>query len=161
MSKIKKTTTIKLIVLAFCIALCSSYLVGASTTFKNKEAYLEEAGKIVQEISPREAFQEIQNNSDIFIIDTRLKTEYDKLYIKNSVLIPRGMIEFKITNNDLFPEINNGKIPRENQPILTYCKLGGRGLLAAKTLKEMGFNNVRNIKGGLKAWMKEKLPLEK
>ena len=39
-----------------------------------------------------------------------------------------------------------------NKKIVVYCGVGGQGALSAKTLKDMGFKNVSNLKGGVKAW---------
>jgi len=125
------------------------------------ESVLAQARETVTEISPELALQEIESNSELLILDVRTKMEYDKVHIKGCVLIPRGFLEFKIKKNDMFPDINKRKIPSKDQPVLTYCKSGGRGLLAAKLLKEMGYTNMRNIKGGIQAWMKSNLPLEK
>ena len=55
----------------------------------------------------------------------------------------------------------NGRVPRPDQRILVYCLLGSRSLLSAQTLQEMGYANVHNIQGGLKAWMEAGLPVEK
>ena len=45
------------------------------------------------------------------------------------------------------------KIRKKN--IILYCHSGARSALAAKTLKEMGYNNVSHMRDGFKAWMKE------
>ena len=40
---------------------------------------------------------------------------------------------------------------RQDRPILVYCASGGRSALASKTLKDMGYTDVRNL-GGFKGW---------
>lgn len=111
-------------------------------------------------LPPKQAYEKIQSTPNLMIIDVDTKFEFDKGHIKNSILIPRGLIEFKITKNDIFPEINQGKMPEKTTPIFLYCKMGGRCLLAAQTLKKMGYTEVYNLKGGLNAWKTERLPLE-
>jgi phage shock protein E len=44
--------------------------------------------------------------------------------------------------------------------IVVHCALGGRGSLAAKSLKEMGYTNVANMEGGLSAWREKGYEVE-
>lgn len=132
-----------------------------SYALETKASYLKQAKAVVKEVSPSEAYEMIKSDSSIYLLNVCPKDQYDKYHIKGSYLIPRGLLEFKVKQNNLYPKINKGKKPALDQTILVYCTLGGRGLLAGKTLKEMGYANVINIKGGLMSWMKEKLPIEK
>ena len=40
----------------------------------------------------------------------------------------------------------------ENSAVIAYCASGGRSALVGKTLKQMGYSNVRNL-GGFKGWL--------
>ncbi len=42
--------------------------------------------------------------------------------------------------------------PEKDADIIIYCKKGDRGILAAKVLSELGYSNVKNLKGGIIAW---------
>jgi len=120
-------------------------------------AYLGEANTL----SPQAANEKILTVPDLMIIDVNEKFEYDKEHLKGAILIPRGLIEFKINRNDIFPDINKGKMPADkNTPMLVYCRFGARCLFSAVRLKKMGYKNVYSIKGGLEAWKAERLPLE-
>jgi len=111
--------------------------------------------------APQDAYKKIQTVPDLMIIDVNEKFEYDKEHLKGAVLIPRGLMEFKINRNDIFPEINKGKMPADkNTPMLLYCRFGARCLFSAVRLKKMGYKNVYSIKGGLEAWKAERLPIE-
>jgi len=44
------------------------------------------------------------------------------------------------------------KIKDRNANLVVYCGKGIRGLSAAQTLKQMGYSNVSNLKGGVKEW---------
>ena len=114
----------------------------------------------VPQIGPERARALIQGEPDLFILDVRTKEEYDEAHLASAVLIPRGLLEFVIDANLLYPEINDQRKPRENQPILVYCKTGGRSALAAATLKDLGFTHVRNLAGGLAAWQEKGYPVE-
>ena len=63
--------------------------------------------------------------------------------------VPRGWIEFKTA------EI----IKDANAEIIVYCKSGSRGSLSAKALLDMGYKNVKDLDGGIIAWVKKEYPL--
>lgn len=52
------------------------------------------------------------------------------------------------------------KVKDKNIVIVTYCRSGGRGALAAQQLRRLGYKNATNLKGGLKAWAKAGYPVE-
>jgi adenylyltransferase/sulfurtransferase len=56
--------------------------------------------------------------------------------------VPRGYLELRIENS----------VPDKSTPILLYCAGGTRSVLAARTLHEMGYADVRSLKGGFTAW---------
>ena len=103
----------------------------------------------------KEAFLELKKDNELSGIVLDLRNNGGGLLQEavniTNIFVPKG--EHVVSTK--------GKLPSKNQPILVYCTKGGRGLLAGKLLQEMGYSNVRNIKGGIKAWMKVKLPLEK
>ena len=66
---------------------------------------------------------------------------------KNIFTIPRGKLEFAVDDK---------LINLSDHTIVCYCLKGARGLLAAKTLKDLGFENVVNLKGGIEAWVNAK-----
>jgi rhodanese-related sulfurtransferase len=49
-------------------------------------------------------------------------------------------------------------VPDKDSNIVVYCGKGIRSAFATNKLKEMGYTNVRNLKGGTKAWKKSGLP---
>ena len=111
---------------------------------KSLELILEEANKQIKRLSFDESIDLIKNHSTL-IIDVREESEvHSSGVIKNAFHIPRGLIEFKISNIS--------SITDENANILVYCAGGYRSALAAKTLKDFGFKNVFNI-GGYEEWI--------
>ncbi len=54
---------------------------------------------------------------------------------------------------------HNLNVPHEDTPIVLYCGTGGRSALAAKTLEELGYTNVKSMAGGIVAWAQAQLPL--
>ena len=114
----------------------------------NLESLLEIANKEIKRLSFNESLSLI-NNKEVVIIDVREESEvYNTGIIKNAVHIPRGLIEFTLSPNSLK---NPVKIT-DNTNILVYCAGGYRSALAAKTIKDLGFNNVYNL-GGYNDWV--------
>jgi len=112
---------------------------------KNPQELVAEALRIVKTISPEEAIK-LNKENQCNLIDIRDKIEVDKLgRIENSHNIPRGLLEFSIHPESVF--VQNKKIDLTKEIVL-FCAAGARSALAARTLKEMGFEKVSHIDGG-------------
>ena len=109
---------------------------------KDAHALVGEAKQQIEEISVEASEQAIQQ-ADV-VIDVREPGEYQQGHVPGAVNIPRGMLEFKLTAT---PELGSRDLG-----IVLYCKSSGRAALAAKSLKEMGYLNVKSIAGGIDAW---------
>ena len=102
----------------------------------------------IKTISTEDAHQ-LSVNNKCNLIDIREKGELDKMgRVENSNHIPRGMLEFWLDPNGLY--FKEGKLDM-NKEIVLFCAGGLRSALAAKSLKEMGFENVSHIDGGFAA----------
>ena len=102
----------------------------------------------IKTISADEALA-LSNEGKCNIIDIREKGELDKTgRIENSNHIPRGMLEFWLDPDG--PYFKSGKIDMSKEMVL-FCAGGLRSALAAKSLKEMGFEKVSHIDGGFAA----------
>ena len=111
---------------------------------KSIESILEEANKQIKRLSFYESIDLIENQKTL-IIDVREESEvHNSGLIKNAIHIPRGLIEFK--SADILSLID------DETYILVYCAGGYRSALAAKTLKDIGFNSTFNI-GGYEEWI--------
>ena len=119
---------------------------------KSPQTLISEALKLVKTITPEEAMN-LVNENKCNLIDIRDKVELQKLgTIENSFHIPRGLLEFSIHPDSA--HVQNSQLDL-NKEIVLFCAAGGRSALAAKTLKEMGFDNVSHIEGGF-SLMREK-----
>ncbi|HBE93370.1 MAG TPA: rhodanese-like domain-containing protein, partial [Gammaproteobacteria bacterium] len=57
---------------------------------------------------------------------------------------------------------NIGQIEKyKNKPVVVYCRSGQRSIGPAGTLKKAGFERVYNLTGGMIAWQKDSLPIQK
>ena len=102
----------------------------------------------IRTISADEALA-LSNEGKCNIIDIREKGELDKIgRVENSNHIPRGMLEFWLDPDG--PYFKSGKLDMSKEMVL-FCAGGLRSALAAKSLKEMGFEKVSHIDGGFAA----------
>ena len=117
-------------------------------TIKSSQTLVSEALNEVKTISADEALK-LSNEDKCTLIDIREKGELDKTgRIENSNHIPRGMLEFWLDPEG--PYFKSGKIDMNKEMVL-FCAGGLRSALAAKSLKEMGFEKVSHIDGGFAA----------
>ena len=117
-------------------------------TIKSSQTLVTEALSEVKTISADEALK-LSNENKCTLIDIREKGELDKTgRIENSNHIPRGMLEFWLDPEG--PYFKSGKIDMSKEMVL-FCAGGLRSALAAKSLKEMGFEKVSHIDGGFAA----------
>ena len=115
---------------------------------KSANDLVNEALLEIRTISADEALA-LFNEGKCNIIDIREKGELDKTgRVENSNHIPRGMLEFWLDPDG--PYFKSGKIDM-NKEIVLFCAGGLRSALAAKSLKEMGFEKVSHIDGGFAA----------
>jgi rhodanese-related sulfurtransferase len=112
------------------------------------EEMLAAANSSVPTISPQEAKTLIERG-EVLVVDVR-----DGLEIQNggkvqgAKHVARGMLEFRADPDS--PYYDNAF--NRDKTVILYCASGGRSALAGKTLKDMGYTDVRNL-GGFKAWV--------
>jgi rhodanese-related sulfurtransferase len=115
---------------------------------KSSQTLVSEALKEIKTINTDEALT-LFNEDKCNLIDIREKGELDKMgRVENSNHIPRGMLEFWLDPEG--PYFKSGKLDMTKEMVL-FCAGGLRSALAAKSLKEMGFENVSHIDGGFAA----------
>ena len=114
-------------------------------TIKSPQTLVADALNEVKTITPEQAMK-LVNENKCNLIDIRDMTELQKLgTIENSFHVPRGLLEFSIHPESAY--VQNNQLDLNKETVL-FCAAGVRSALAAKTLKEMGFNNVSHIEGG-------------
>ncbi len=98
----------------------------------------------VSEISIQEVYRLLRSKEPPVLLDVREKEELALGYLKNSIFIPRASL----------PEKVESLIPDKSLPIVVYCAAGVRSILAAKTLREMGYQQVLSMREGIEGWKK-------
>jgi|TARA_B110000240_G_scaffold149133_1_gene165060 rhodanese-related sulfurtransferase len=115
---------------------------------KSSQTLVTEALKDVKTITVDEALK-LSNDGRCTLIDIREKGELDKTgRVENSNHIPRGMLEFWLDPEGTY--FKSGRLDMNKEMVL-FCAGGLRSALAAKALKEMGFEKVSHIDGGFAA----------
>ena len=118
--------------------------------YDNPEQMVTAAKEVITEI-PVDEFKDIYTRDGIYVIDVRSAEEYNEGAIPGAVNIPRGVLEFRIGQDKTWESVVNTP-PKKNDTILVYCGTGSRGALSAKTLMQLGYTNVKSLKGGWGAW---------
>ena len=117
-------------------------------TILSSKTLVDNALKEIKTIDADEAFRLFEESS-YNLIDIREVRELEKEgRVENSQHIPRGMLEFWLDPNG--PYFQQGKLD-QNKEIVLFCAGGLRSALAAKSLKDMGFEKVSHIDGGFGA----------
>ena len=104
----------------------------------------------IREISPKEAFEELQADESIVLIDTREPHEYAEANIAGSRLIPPAMIADQI----------EAAVPDRSTKVILHCRSGARSMTAAEQMAEMGYSDLANVAGGILEWEAEGLPVQ-
>jgi len=141
---------IKFTQLLLVVSLTSSTVLMAG--FANTDKLLVEAKKEAGEMEPSKLKKMIDKEEAVVVLDIRESEQRSEgeIYADESYAITRGNLEFFIGN----------KVKDKNAVIVTYCRGGSRGALAAQTLRHLGYKNATNLKGGLKAWAKSGYPVD-
>ncbi|OUR72196.1 rhodanese [Methylophaga sp. 41_12_T18] len=106
------------------------------------------AKAVINEVTVDQAQQMLATRH--IALDVREQAEFDAGHIAHAKHISRGMLEFKIIGYPEFEDLS--------QPIIVYCKTGGRSALATETLIKLGFTNVSSMLGGFDAWSETHTP---
>jgi molybdopterin/thiamine biosynthesis adenylyltransferase/rhodanese-related sulfurtransferase len=85
---------------------------------------------------------------EALFLDVREPEEYQQGALPGAVHIPRGQLETNV----------EGKIPDHSTPIVIYCASGFRSAFAAKTLQDLGYENVVNVRPGFNQWKDDNRP---
>lgn len=122
-----------------------------SLEFETAEMMVEEALNGLDKITV-EDFGKLMDSEEMFILlDVRTEQEHNAGYIPGSVLMPRGVLEFRIANETIWEE-EGMYVPLKEDPLIIYCKRGNRSALAAQSLEKLGYENIVVLDGGWLEW---------
>jgi sulfur-carrier protein adenylyltransferase/sulfurtransferase len=102
----------------------------------------------IEEIEPFEAAEEIEGG-DVVLIDTREPHEYQEAHLEGGKLVPPGLLGDEIAD----------AAPDKSARSILYCRSGNRSFKAAEQMRELGYENVASMAGGILAWQEQGLPV--
>jgi len=107
-------------------------------TDKTAQDLVAEAKKEVEDMTCEEYAALIKSGKPHVLLDVREPAEYEAGHLEDAINIPRGVVEFAITD----------QIPDKDTLLIICCASGGRAALAGESLEEMGYKNVEYLAGG-------------
>lgn len=130
---------------------------GSLLIMKTFAQIVDKIAPFITEMMPWEVEEFLEEHSDALIVDIRETHEYDTMHIKDSLHVPRGILENACEWD--FEETEPELVEARHRPIVLVCRSGNRTALAAYTLQEMGYEQVVSLKTGLRGWNDYELPL--
>jgi rhodanese-related sulfurtransferase len=121
--------------------------------------FVRDALATVAEISPEELRRllDLPDRGGVELIDVREADEYAAGHLPGARHYPRGFLEVRA---DLEHPKRDPWLADRSRRLVLYCGGGHRSALAARTLQEMGFADVRSLAEGWTGWTKRGLPTE-
>ncbi len=118
---------------------------------------LGEVQKEVDEIFPWDLSDRLGEVSGLLILDVREPYEFEAMHIPRSLLVPRGILETacEYGYEETVPKLVEARCAE----IVVVCRSGNRSLLAAHTMKLLGYRHVSSLKTGLRGWNDYEQPL--
>lgn len=125
-------------------------LIAASSGMMLLWSFLGNRLRGVKEVDNAAALQLI-NHKNALILDVREESEFHAGHIRGAKLIPLIKLKERIGELERYRE----------QPIVVVCRSGNRSSTASALLGNREFGQVYSLTGGMMAWQKADLPIEK
>src|SRR5712692_10219630 len=106
--------------------------------------------KQIREVPVDEVKRLIDQRAPIKVVDVRESDEYAAGRVPGAIWVPRGFLEIRIEEK-----------ANRDEALVLYCAGGTRSALAAKTLQDMGYQNVYSMAGGFTRWSDAAYPIDK
>ncbi len=124
---------------------------------KTFKSLIEDVLPNIKEVFPWDVDEKLNKSEDVLLIDITEPTEYATVHIKNSINVPRGVLEASCDwgYEDTVPALADAR----DKEVIVICRSGNRSALAAFTMQLMGYTNVHSLKTGLRGWFDYELTL--
>jgi molybdopterin/thiamine biosynthesis adenylyltransferase/rhodanese-related sulfurtransferase len=110
---------------------------------------LQQTRSEISEVDATEARELIESREPV-VVDVREQDEWDEGHIAGAAHIPRGHLESRVER----------VAPDRSRRVLVYCSAGNRSAFAAKTLGELGYEDVVSLSGGFTDWKRNGFPVQ-
>lgn len=87
------------------------------------------------------------------VIDVREPEEFAAGRVPGAVNIPRGVLEFQVDGHPALNFRTDPHLSHRREPVILYCRTGGRSALAAEALQRLGFDRPLSLAGGYMQWL--------
>jgi molybdopterin/thiamine biosynthesis adenylyltransferase/rhodanese-related sulfurtransferase len=115
----------------------------------NYRELLQQVRSEISEIDATHARERIESGEPV-VVDVREQDEWDEGHIPGAVHVPRGNLESRIER----------LAPDTSRPVVVYCSAGNRSAFAAKTLTDLGYEDVVSLAGGFTDWKRNGFPVQ-
>jgi len=115
----------------------------------NYRELLQQVRSEISEIDATHARERIESGEPV-VVDVREQDEWDEGHIPGAVHVPRGHLESRIER----------LAPDTARPVVVYCSAGNRSAFAAKTLTDLGYEDVVSLAGGFTDWKRNGFPVQ-
>lgn len=116
-----------------------------------------ESAKNITEIFPWDLEERLNENPSLLLLDIREPYEFEAMHIKNSLNVPRGVLETACEWE--YEETVAQLVESRNKEIVVACRSGNRSVFACEVMKKLGYKNVVSLKTGLRGWSDYEQPL--
>jgi molybdopterin/thiamine biosynthesis adenylyltransferase/rhodanese-related sulfurtransferase len=115
----------------------------------NYRELLQHVRSEISEIDATHARERIESGEPV-VVDVREQDEWDEGHIAGAIHVPRGHLESRIER----------LAPDTSRPVVVYCSAGNRSAFAAKTLTDLGYEDVVSLAGGFTDWKRNGFPVQ-
>lgn len=98
-------------------------------------------------IYPDSLYSMLESDPDVILLDARAKEEYDVSHLENAIWV--GYKDFELANLKI----------EKDKDVVIYCSVGYRSEKVGEELEEGGFKSVKNLHGGIFAWINNGYPV--
>src|SRR4051812_30380294 len=96
----------------------------------------------IDEVTAADVLERLDDPDRPLLVDVREQDEWQEGHLPGAIHIPRGNLESRV----------EALVPDRSREIVLYCAVGARSAFSAKTLTELGYQNVSSLSGGFTDW---------
>ena len=111
----------------------------------------------VKEWMPWELAERMERDRRLLVVDVREADEFTAMHIPGAINAPRGILEAAAEweYEETIPELAAAR----DREVVVVCRSGNRSVLAAHTLRLLGFHHAASLKLGVRGWKDDDQPL--
>jgi rhodanese-related sulfurtransferase len=111
-----------------------------------------EATAAVPAISASELKRRLEAEPDMLVVDVRdFESQHASGIVPGAAMVSHGALLYK-ADQQVPLEWRDPRLQDRSRPVVTVCDLGPLSAISAKTLADMGFENITYLEGGISAW---------